>query len=144
MEELSCNIFNSYDMNFGDVELIRAHSFGVEYVSDYYRQLLYKQKLLVIIAQINKKIIGGCYISDAESSIYIEQLFILGIYKDLDIENNLIDYATSQKKSINKFFGQDTDYFKVTPSNSNKEVLYKRLGFRYSKPNVMGTMMKRI
>ena len=66
------------------------------------------------------------------------------VYKDLDIENNLIDYATSQKKSINKFFGQDTDYFKVTPSNSNKEVLYKRLGFRYSKPNVMGTMMKRI
>ena len=144
MEELSCNIFNSYDMNFGDVELIRAQSFGVEYVSDYYRKLLYEQKLLVLIAKINKRIIGGCYISDEESSMYIEQLFVLNTFKKMNIESKLIDYAIKNKNKFVKYFDTDTEYIKVTPTNEDSEELYKSLGFRKSRSNINGTMIKRI
>ena len=144
MEEIYYSVFNSDEMNFGDVELIRAQSYKVNYVSDYYRKLLYEQKLLVLIAKLNKRIIGGCYISDEECSLYIELLFVLNDYKKLNVEKELINYATNNKKIFVKHFGMDTEYAKITPISKDSEELCKSLDFRYSKANVTGTMMKRI
>ena len=144
MEELYYSVFNSEELNFGDVELIRAQSYGVKYVSDYYRKLLYEQKLLVLIAELNKRIIGGCYISNEECSLYIEQLFVLNDYKKFNVEKELINYATNKKKIFVKYFGIDTEYAKITPTSKDSEELCKSLDFRYSKTNITGTMMKRI
>ena len=131
---------DSFDYNV--LESVRANAYGFKNVSDYYYNLLCEKKLMVFTARVNQNIIGGCYVSNAQHALYVEQLFILRLFQNNGVGGNLLNYVLTNKKMVENNFSQEVDIAKIAPANINSERLYRSLGFRTPTLSLTGTMIK--
>lgn len=103
----------------------------------FYYQKLKEKKYLIYTCYLNNKLVGGCYISNSNNSLYIEQLFISKNQQNskYHLGKNLLKYILTQKKEIEKYFNQTFNY-STLDSLPKATTLYKSLGYK-QKNNLM-------
>jgi GNAT superfamily N-acetyltransferase len=144
MSNITYQQLTNYENRIPFLELLRLDAYQAEALSEYYQKLLYEKKLLVFIAKQNKEIIGGCYVSNSEYSLYLEQLFIKSTYQNQGIGTSLIYYILKHKQIVDDYFNISTNLAKLCPASPSSERLYRRLGFKDSDISLTGSMIKRI
>ena len=127
IEKLRCEVFN-YD-------------FSRE--NNYYFRELKKGNIIGIKCLYDGKLIGGIYLSDLYSSLFVEQIFVSKNYQfsDLKVGSNLLHFIIDNKSIFEKKFFKKFNISRLESKNHDK--FYISNGY-VQENNLIGTMKRKI
>ena len=113
--------YNAYNMN--------TEQYPIE--KTYHTMNLKKENYLVFGCFLNNQLVGACYTSKSNNSLYIEQLFILKKYQrtSLYLGKNLLLYVLKNKEMIEEYFHTTFDY-SYLDAYGNTSNLYTSIGYK--------------
>ena len=113
--------YNAYNMN--------KKQYPIE--KTYHTMNLKKGNYLVFGCFLNNQLVGACYTSNSNHSLYIEQLFILKKYQrtGLCLGKNLLLYVLKNKEMIEEYFHTNFN-FSYLDAYGNTSNLYTSVGYR--------------
>ena len=117
------------------LEDIRLRSYGIKPTPNdydkYYIDNIINGSILVFTCYLDEKLIGGCYVSNAFNSIYIDYLFVLPEYqqKGFHIGKKLLEYILINKKQIEEYFNQEFSESKLYATSDKSKNIYSKMGY---------------
>lgn len=142
MESLECQIINKSDSRIIEIEKLRREVFHVDNGKYFIREIS-NDKIIVIGCFLQKKLVGGAYISLSYNSLFIESIFVEEKYQRnaLHVGSLMFQYILNHKNIFEKIF--NTTFHQCRLESRNQDSFYEKLGFR-EEDNVIGTMKRSI
>jgi len=143
MDNYIIDRFDSNKYSLAELEKQRALSFGFDYkyIGSHFKNSINNNAILAYVCSLNEKIIGGAYVSDSLSSLYIEQLFVNPKYQSKGIGTALMNYVLNDVEYLENKFNHLILYSMLEDASHSN--FYKNMGYRESN-NVMRVLKKRL
>ena len=80
---------------------------------------------------INDILVGGCYVSSQEDSLYIEQLFVHPQLQGsgLKVGRLLLNFVLYQKQKLEEYFHTKFQESALEPSTKKARAIYEKMGY---------------
>lgn len=117
------------------LEDIRLRSYGIKPTPNdyekYYIDNIINGSILVFTCYLDNQLVGGCYVSNAFNSIYIDYLFVLREYqqKGLHIGKQLLEHIIANKHLIEEYFGREFSESKLYATSDKSKKIYHKMGY---------------
>ena len=129
-----------------ELELLRSQAFGFDTVaSTYYSELLFNDKMTVILAYINDELAGAAYVTRFNhSTCIVDQLFVKPKYQftDYHVGTELLKYIERNINSIKDDYEDHVNRLLISPGSEESEKIYRDQG--YQDTRLDGTLYKRV
>lgn len=119
-----------------ELEELRYDAYGmlqtdIPYDATYYAKELRQNKYVVYTCYIETELVGACYVSNANNSLYIEQLFVKKKYQNsnLSIGKSLMMYVLNDKNYLEQYFNKKINRSYLSTRSSKLEQYYEKLGY---------------
>ena len=128
LEESSLDIANK-------LEELRLRSYGInpspKDYDPYYIDNIIKGNMLAFTCYKDNDIIGGCYISNAFNSIYVDYLFILKEYqnKGLHIGRQLLQFILDNKILVEEYYKTEFNESRLYALTDKTKEIYSSMGY---------------
>lgn len=118
------------------LEELRFDAYGIfqtdiPYDATYYAKELRQNKYVVYTCYIETELVGACYVSNENNSLYIEQLFVKKQYQNskLSIGKSLMMYVLNDKNYLEQYFNKKINKSYLSTRSSKLEQYYEKLGY---------------
>ena len=128
-----------------EIEMLRCEAFNIkELVKDsYYYKKIKDGDMVVVKCYLDDKLVGGVYVTNSYSSLFIDQIFIRPKYQrnGLHIGSRLLNYVLENKNIFEDYFNKKFSVSRL--ENRCQDEFYNYMGYK-NENNLMDTMKRRI
>lgn len=98
----------------------------------YYAKQLKKGTYVVYTCYIEEELVGACYVSNFNNSLYIEQLFTKKEYQNsnFSVGKSLMIYTLNDKTYLETYFNKPINKSYLSTRSSKLERYYEKLGYQ--------------